>query len=67
MAPGYRRPSFLGRTAIAGVGYTDLSRNSRRSVLALAAEACRNALEDAGLPRERVGGIASFSVLDDLT
>ena len=65
MAPGYRRPSFLGRTAIAGVGYTELSRNSGRSVLALAAEACRNALEDAGLPRERVGGIASFSVLDD--
>ncbi|HEY4024820.1 MAG TPA: acetyl-CoA acetyltransferase [Candidatus Dormibacteraeota bacterium] len=62
---GSRRPSFLGRTAIAGVGYTTLSRASGRSVLSLAAEACRNALDDAGLERERVGGIASFSVLAD--
>ena len=62
---GSRRPSFLGRTAIAGVGYTKLFRASGRSVLALAAEACRNALDDAGLERERVGGIASFSVLND--
>ncbi len=62
---GRRRPSFLGRTALAGVGCTPLSRASGRSVLALAAEACRGALADAGLERERVGGIASFSVLDD--
>jgi acetyl-CoA acetyltransferase len=62
---GSRRPGFLGRTAIAGVGYTRLSRSSGRSVLALAAEACRGALDDAGLERERVGGVASFSVLDD--
>jgi acetyl-CoA acetyltransferase len=60
-----RRPGFLGRTAIAGVGYTRLSRSSGRSVLALAAEACRGALDDAGLERQRVGGVASFSVLDD--
>ena len=60
-----RRPAFLGRTAIAGVGYTDFSRDSGRSVLALAAEACRNAVEDAGLEGERVDGIASFSVLND--
>ncbi len=62
---GANRPNFLGRTAIAGVGYTPLSRSSGRSVLALATEACRNALEDAGLEPERVGGIASFSVLND--
>jgi acetyl-CoA acetyltransferase len=59
------RPSFLGRTAIAGVGYTELSRSSGRSVLSLAAEACRNAIADAGLEREAVDGIASFSVLND--
>jgi acetyl-CoA acetyltransferase len=64
-APSRRRPTFLGRTAIAGVGFTDLSRNSGRSALSLAAEACRNALEDAGLESEAVDGIASFSVLND--
>jgi acetyl-CoA acetyltransferase len=60
-----RRPAFLGRTAIAGVGYSELSRRSGRSVLALAVEACRNALDDAGLERQAVDGIASFSVLSD--
>lgn len=60
-----RRPAFLGRTAIAGVGYASLSRASGRSVLSLAVEACRNALDDAGLERERVGGISSFSFFND--
>lgn len=60
-----KRPSFLGRTAIAGVGYTDFSRNSKRSVLSLATEACRNAIQDAGLNAIDVGGIASFMVLSD--
>jgi hypothetical protein len=37
-----RCPAFLGRTAIAGVGYSSLSRRSDRSVLALAVEATRS-------------------------
>src|ERR1017187_4607869 len=57
--------SFLGRTAVAGVGFTELSRDSGRSVLALAAEACRKAIEDAGLQRADVDGVVSFSVLND--
>jgi acetyl-CoA acetyltransferase len=60
-----RRPSFLGRTAIAGVGYTPLTKQSGRSVLELAIEACRNALEDCGLPASEVDGIASFSLFND--
>jgi acetyl-CoA acetyltransferase len=60
-----RRPNFLGRTAIAGVGFTEFSRQSGRSVLALAAEACNRAVEDAGLDRKDVNGLVSFSVLDD--
>lgn len=51
--------------AIAGVGYTTLSRDSGRSVLSLATEACRNALDDAGLPASEVDGIASFMVMHD--
>ena len=55
----------MRKTAIAGVGYTPLSKNSGRSVLDLAAEACRNAAADAGLPLREVDGVASFMVLND--
>ncbi|HEV3497461.1 MAG TPA: acetyl-CoA acetyltransferase [Actinomycetes bacterium] len=51
--------------AIAGVGYTDLTASSGRSVLDLAAEAGRRALDDAGLPAAEVDGIASFMVMHD--
>jgi acetyl-CoA acetyltransferase len=59
------RPSFLGRTAIAGVGYTELSKDSGLPVSALAIEACRAAVEDAGLTPEDVDGIVSFSLFND--
>ena len=36
------------RAAITGVGYTELSKDSGRSVLELATEACRAAVADAG-------------------
>jgi acetyl-CoA acetyltransferase len=51
--------------AIAGVGYTDLTADSGRSVLDLAAEAGRRALDDAGLAARDVDGIASFMVMHD--
>lgn len=51
--------------AIAGVGYTDLTRRSGRSVLSLADQACRAALEDAGLAPSEVDGVASFMVMHD--
>src|SRR5215212_9607923 len=45
------------RCAIAGIGTTEYSRNSGRSVLSLAAEASLAALADAGLRPEDVDGI----------
>ena len=51
--------------AIAGIGYTELSRDSGRSVLSLATEACRNALDDAGVSSADVDGIASFMLMSD--
>ena len=60
-----RTPRFLGRTAIAGVGYTSFSRQSGRGVLALATEACRNASEDAGLDVNQLDGIVSFQFEND--
>lgn len=53
------------KAAVAGVGYTEFSRSSGRSVLALATEACRAAVEDAGLETSDVDGIASFMVMHD--
>ncbi len=53
------------RAAVAGVGYTAFSRDSGRSVLSLATEACRRAVDDAGLDVAAVDGIASFRVMDD--
>jgi acetyl-CoA acetyltransferase len=60
-----RRPPFLGTTAIAGVGYTELTKASGRSVLDLATEACANAIADAGLAPGDVDGVASFRFLED--
>ena len=51
--------------AIAGVGYTDLTAASGRSILDLATEAGRRALDDAGLDAQEVDGIASFMVMHD--
>ncbi len=53
------------RAAITGVGYTDLSKRSGRSVLALATEACSAAIADAGLTHADVDGVASFMVMHD--
>ena len=60
-----RRPSFLGRTAITGVGYTPLSRDSGVSVQTLAVNACRAALDDCGLTPLDVDGIVTYSLLND--
>jgi acetyl-CoA acetyltransferase len=59
------RAGFLGSTAVAGVGYTELSKRSQQTVLNLAARACRAALDDAGLPAADVDGIVSFSLFGD--
>ena len=50
---------------IAGIGRTAYSRNSGRTTLGMAAEACRAALDDAGLPVAEVDGIVSFSINND--
>jgi acetyl-CoA acetyltransferase len=57
--------SALRPAAVTGVGYTELSRRSGRTVLELATEACRAAIDDAGVARDEVDGIASFAVMHD--
>jgi acetyl-CoA acetyltransferase len=53
------------KAAITGVGYAGFSNASGRSVLALADEACRAAVDDAGLPLADVDGVVSFSLMHD--
>jgi acetyl-CoA acetyltransferase len=60
MAAGYH-----GEVAIVGLGQTEFSAASGKSVLTLASEACRLAVEDAGLGLADVDGVLSYSVFDD--
>ncbi|HET7356654.1 MAG TPA: lipid-transfer protein [Nocardioidaceae bacterium] len=59
------RPAFCGGTAVVGIGSTPFTRQSGRSVLALATQAATRALDDAGLRHEDVDGIVSYSLGDD--
>lgn len=53
--------SLSGRTAIAGIGATEFSKESGRTELQLAAEAVHNALDDAGLTPADVDGMVTFT------
>jgi acetyl-CoA acetyltransferase len=56
-------PTWLSnRTAIAGIGATEFSKDSGRSEMQLAVEAIQAALRDAGLEPEDVDGLVSYTV-----
>src|SRR5207248_11631625 len=46
--------------AIAGVGYSEIGRDVPRTSGGLAVDACKAALEDAGLTRDDVDGMATY-------
>lgn len=54
-------PDVYHGAELAGVGYSQLSRASSESVLSLAVDACRAAVQDAGVAPCDVDGIATFS------
>jgi acetyl-CoA acetyltransferase len=58
--------SFSRQAAIVGVGYTDFSRDSGRTVLELALQAVTGALKDAGIVRQAVDGLLSYSMGDSV-
>ncbi|GAA4047884.1 thiolase C-terminal domain-containing protein [Nonomuraea soli] len=58
--------AFSDRTALAGIGYTDFSKNSGVSTLTLACRAILAALDDAGLGVDDVDGIATHRVGDSV-
>ncbi|MFC6878699.1 MULTISPECIES: lipid-transfer protein [Actinomadura] len=53
--------SVSGKAAIAGIGATEFSKESGRSELRLAAEACLDAIRDAGLKPSDVDGLVTFT------
>jgi len=52
--------SIRDQAAIAGIGQTEYSRRSGRTVAALACQAIKSALDDAGLPAGDVDGLVRF-------
>ncbi|MHB9879304.1 lipid-transfer protein [Pacificimonas sp. ICDLI1SI03] len=54
--------TLSGKAAIVGIGATEFSKNSGRSELRLAVEAITTALEDAGIDREEVDGLSTFTM-----
>lgn len=51
-----------GHAAIVGIGATEFSKNSGRSELRLAVEAITAALDDAGIAREEVDGLCTYTM-----
>ena len=54
--------TFAGRAAVAGIGATEFSKDSRRTELHLACEAVKAALDDAGLAPDAVDGMVTFTM-----
>jgi acetyl-CoA acetyltransferase len=52
--------------AIVGVGFTEYSLDSGRSIMSLAVEACQKAMADAGLGPKDVDGVLEFSLGDSV-
>jgi acetyl-CoA acetyltransferase len=55
-----------GKTAVTGLGWTEYSKNSGRSVLSLAVEACEKAINDSGIDMSRVDGILCYGLNDSV-
>jgi acetyl-CoA acetyltransferase len=49
-----------GKTAIVGIGSSELVRESKRPLGLLALDACRAAIDDAGLSPEKIDGLATY-------
>ena len=55
------KTNYAGTTAIAGIGATEFSKNSGRTPMQLAVEACVAACDDAGITPSEVDGMVTFS------
>ena len=58
--------SLKDKYAIAGIGHTDFSKKSGKTVQRLASEACMNAIEDSGIDINEIDGFVTFSMNDSV-
>ena len=49
-----------GKTAIVGIGYSEITRRPQKPLGLLAIDACRNAIADCGLRADQVDGLATY-------
>lgn len=49
-----------GKTAIVGIGYSEITRRAQKPLGLLAVDACRSAIEDAGLRPDQIDGLATY-------
>ena len=56
------RHTYAGKAAIAGIGATEFSKDSGRSELQLALEACVAACTDAGVDPSQIDGLSTFTM-----
>ena len=54
------------KAAIAGIGWTSFTKDSGASVLSLATEACKKAIDDAGLNVKEIDGIVTHNMSDSV-
>ena len=54
--------TYAGKAAVVGIGATEFSKDSGRSELQLALEACAAACEDAGVDPKQVNGLSTFTM-----
>ncbi len=54
--------TYAGKAAIVGIGATEFSKDSGRSELRLALEACAAACDDAGISPSQVDGLSTFTM-----
>src|SRR6202046_5040314 len=58
--------SLRDKYAIAGIGWTEFSKKSGRTVRSLASEACLKAIDDAGMKVADIDGFVSFNFNDSV-
>jgi acetyl-CoA acetyltransferase len=58
-------PNPWAPAALVGVGYSEITRGTDASILDLALDACRGAIEHAGFNRKSIDGIVTFSYAND--
>jgi acetyl-CoA acetyltransferase len=56
------RHTYAGQAAVVGIGATEFSKDSGRSELQLALEACVAACEDAGVDPAQIDGLSTFTM-----